>query len=173
MTALEMTEDRLRRLLADLRADLEVLDAVAERLGESSGPLADPRADAAARALVAVELHRYYSALEGAFERVARSLDGHVPSGEGWHRDLLRQVSLSIPGVRDGLVAPAVAGELSHLLSFRHFFRHAYAVELDWSRLIEHRDRVHHVHSDVREGFERLLAHVEATLRSLDGDAPD
>lgn len=172
MTALEVTEDRLRRLLADLRADLEVLNLVAERLAQPLGPRPDPRAEAAERALVAVELHRYYGALEGMFERVARTMDGHVPSGEGWHRDLLRQVSLPVPGVRDVLIAPLVAGELSHLLSFRHFFRHAYPVELDMARLTEHRERVARVHPEVVKGIGRLLAHVEATLESLEEGTP-
>ncbi len=173
MTALEMSEAVIRWLMADLRADLGACEEVAARLGATSGPLQDPQADAGARALVAVELHRYYTVLEEAFERVARFLDGHVPSGEGWHRELLRQVSLPVPGVREALVPQKVAADLSHLLSFRHFFRHAYAVELDWSRLIEHRDRVHRVHPDVKDGLERLLAHVEATLRSLKGNASD
>ncbi len=60
----------------------------------------------------------------------------------------------------------------SHLLSFRHFFRQAYAVELDMTRLIEHRKRVARVHADVVEGIGRLLAHVEATLESLEEGTP-
>ncbi len=169
MTALEMSEALIRRLMADLRADLEMCEEIAARLGTTCGPLEDSLADVGARALVALELHRYYTALEGAFERVARYLDGHVPTREGWHRELLRQVSLPLPGVREALVPQEVAAELSHLLSFRLFFRHAYAVELDWSRLIEHRERARRLHPEVKVGLGRLIEHLESTLDVLDG----
>lgn len=164
MTALEMTEAALRRLLADLQSDILILEAVDTRLkGQELGRLDDE----ATRALVAVELHRYYTALESAFERIARTVDGHMPSGEGWHRDLLRQMSLPLHGARDAVVSAEVSGDLSHLLSFRHFFRHAYAVEFDASRLDEHRERVARVHPHVKAGLEGFCAHIEATLRSL------
>lgn len=171
MTALEATEAALRRLLAEVRADLSLASEVAARVAAARGGSSGTPCDEAARAYLAVELHRYYSAIEAAFERISRVVDGLPPAGDSWHRDLLRQMSLDVPGVRPAVIEPAVAGDLSHLLSFRHFFRHAYAVELDWTHLSAHQTRVGRVHPEVLRGVERVLAHLEAVLASLDREA--
>jgi len=44
-------------------------------------------------------------------------------------------MSLDIDGVRPAVFSGATIGVLRRLLGFRHFFRHAYAVELDAQRL--------------------------------------
>jgi hypothetical protein len=63
------------------------------------------RSDPGALAQAAVALHHGYGAIESALERVARSIEGSLPTGRDWH------------------------------LAFRHFFRHAYAVSLEAPRL--------------------------------------
>jgi hypothetical protein len=90
---------------------------------------------------VAVEVHRYYTAFEVIAERVAKALDGVMPSGPRWHEELLSQIRRDIAGVRPALIDAETHVELTRLLSFRHFFRHAYSVELDWTRLQEPRPR--------------------------------
>jgi len=56
----------------------------------------------ALQALVAIDLHDYYTAAETLFERVARLLDGDVPGGDRWHRDLLQQMATDLlpPGAK-------------------------------------------------------------------------
>jgi len=49
-------------------------------------------------------LHDFYVAAEKAFEVVARELDEKVPVGGDWHRRLLEQMTLAIPGVRPALL---------------------------------------------------------------------
>ncbi|MBM4320703.1 MAG: hypothetical protein FJ125_12290, partial [Deltaproteobacteria bacterium] len=100
MTALELTEHALRRILAELRPEIEALEVIAARIARAAGPLPEPGSDAGARAYLAVELHRYYTALESALERLLRTLDRFVPAGETWHRELLRLASLPLPEVR-------------------------------------------------------------------------
>lgn len=48
----------------------------------------------------AVAVHGWYSALEAALERIVRTLDGDVPQGDRWHRDLLSQATVELPDVR-------------------------------------------------------------------------
>jgi hypothetical protein len=40
----------------------------------------------------AYDLHGFYGGLERIFEAVATAIDGSVPGGESWHRDLLQQM---------------------------------------------------------------------------------
>ena len=41
---------------------------------------------------VALNLHDFYAGLERVFHRIAALVDGSVPGGSGWHRELLRQM---------------------------------------------------------------------------------
>ena len=43
---------------------------------------------------VALNLHGFYSGLERIFELIAKHVDEDIPSGDLWHRDLLRQLLL-------------------------------------------------------------------------------
>jgi len=38
----------------------------------------------------ALNLHSFYSGAERLFEAIANELDGGLPKGEAWHRELLR-----------------------------------------------------------------------------------
>lgn len=168
MTPAELTERTIRKLLADLAPDLESLERIATEIRDAGGPLGDPKLDAAARAFLAVQLHNYYSAVEKMLERIVRTLDGVVPAGEAWHRELLEQVSRPAPNIRPALLEPEVAGELDRLRSFRHFFRNAYTVELCWKELEVHRKRVEALQPALRSNLSRIVEHLEATLATIE-----
>lgn len=86
MTPLELTEQAIQKLLADLAPEFEALDRLAEELDQASGPEPDAKADAAARAFLALQIHNYFTAAEKVLERIVRQVDGVVPEGESWHR---------------------------------------------------------------------------------------
>jgi hypothetical protein len=123
----------LQRLRAEIRFDRE---AFARRVTElvSLDRLAGSDR-AAQRAQAAVALHHAYGSLESIMVRVARHLEGDLPEGGDWHQALLHAMSLDIEGVRPALFTSGTVGVLRRLLGFRHFFRHAYAAELDAERL--------------------------------------
>lgn len=123
---------RLARLQAELGPDL----AVIARLGTEIVASSPPPADEAQLALAAVRLHRYYTAIETALERIER-LFAALPAGPEWHSELLDGAALELPGVRPAILLPSTVAELRELLKFRHFFRHAYAVELDRGKLAQ------------------------------------
>ncbi|MBI3184107.1 MAG: hypothetical protein HYZ28_18395 [Myxococcales bacterium] len=167
MSPAEQTQAALRNLLGDLEIDLAALERLAANVSADPGLASDPQIDRGARAVLAVDLHQYYTALESALERVARAIDGTVPSGPRSHEELLRQAAHPIADVRPELLNPAAYSELAQLLSFRHFFRHAYLVELDWKRLEEHRARIGRVHPSVMASFDALKEHLRASIEAL------
>jgi len=85
--------------------------------------------------------HDFYLAVENLLKRVVRTLDGAEPTGEAWHRDLLRQAATPVQGLRPAVLSPDREADLGELLRFRHRFRNLYAMNLDWplvrDRLLE------------------------------------
>ena len=51
----------------------------------------------------AYDLHGFYGGLERIFEAVATTIDGSVPGGESWRRDLLQQMGRELQGIRPAL----------------------------------------------------------------------
>lgn len=153
----------LQRLRAEIKFDRA---ALRKRLDELETIALDANASAATGAQAAVALHHAYGAVESILERIARSIDGDLPMGPDWHQALLHTMGLEIDGVRPAVLSRESVAGLRQILSFRHFFRHAYAVELDPARLADLRHVL--VESAPRldaelTAFDAFLAQVAAT----------
>lgn len=135
---------RLLRLASELAKERGVLERIGEEVDVDAGRLEqlpgesatrDPGLERAALAVVAVGLHRWYSALESIAERIERTF-GTLPVGPEWHTELLTGAVLEIPGIRPAILPERCLDRLRDLQRFRQFFRHAYAVELDRRKLL-------------------------------------
>jgi hypothetical protein len=78
----------------------------------------------------ALNLHGFYSGLERLFELIARQVDRQVPTGDTWHRDLLRQMSKDLPSLRPAVVSQKTITALDEFRRFRHLVRNVYTVNL-------------------------------------------
>jgi hypothetical protein len=123
--------DKLRKQVTVERQQLH-------RLLETYRPLIErcavsPPDDIELSALAAM-LHSFYNGFENIFKRVAAELDGSLPSGEFWHRELMD--SMTMPsGERSAVLSEQLIEHLDDYLEFRHFFRHAYTFDLRWDRM--------------------------------------
>ena len=52
-----------------------------------------------------------------------------IPEGQSWHRDLLAEA------IRSGVLSGKLGGNLKEYLASRHFFSHAYALDLEPRRM--------------------------------------
>lgn len=43
-----------------------------------------------------LNLHDFYAGLERIFQQIGTIVDGHIPTGSAWHRDLLQQMQTEI-----------------------------------------------------------------------------
>jgi hypothetical protein len=153
----------LQRLRAEIRFDRAAFEA---RLSELQAIELNAATDAAHCAQAAVALHHAYSAMESILQRTARAIDGDLPSGADWHQSLLHAMGLDIEGIRPAVLSRESVAALRELLAFRHFFRHAYAVEFDPERLaLLRRDLLDAAPRLDREltALDTLLAEVAAT----------
>ena len=138
-----------------------------EDVNAGLGHFTPPGPDRPWLAMVAVALHGWYTGLETALERIARAIDQSVPAGENWHRDLLSQCTAEIPSVRPAVLPRVLHHDLVELLEFRHFFRHAYGVNLDPGRLRDNVDRLIRVSPGVAaalDAFDGFLRTAQGTL---------
>jgi hypothetical protein len=78
----------------------------------------------------AYDLHGFYGGLERIFEAVATTIDGSVPGGESWHRDLLQQMGREIQGVRPALFSEETLSIMDEFRRFRHRIRNIYSFNL-------------------------------------------
>jgi len=158
---------RLSLLLTEAATELEALDRVAAELAEYAGELDGPEVGRPLLAVVAVDLHDYFTAAETLFERIARHIDGALPEGARSHRELIDQMASDLPPLRSAVLTPEERAWLHDLRSFRHFFRHAYSVGLDAPRLQRHAERLAAQHAAFRRHLEDFLAFVREVRDGL------
>ena len=70
--------------------------------------------------------------------------------------------SLAIPTVRPAVLRASTANLLDPYRAFRHFFRHGYGVELQWSRMeLKARD-IQVVHAEMARDIEEFCVFLDA-----------
>lgn len=109
---------------------------------------------------VAYQIHNLYGAYEELFESVARFFENQIESAR-YHTDLLFRMKMEIKGIRPALLSEFTYGLLDEMRRFRHFFRHAYGVELSKEPV----DRIVQVAVKLKEHFksdvERFLGQLK------------
>jgi hypothetical protein len=124
------TQVRLSALRADVERDWQQVQRHLQTC-----IAANPCQGAAEAALVALALDHAYQAFEQILVRVEQALRLPERRGPIWHRRLLADAAEPLLEVRPAIIPKAVERDWEELLGFRHFLRHAYAVELDPERL--------------------------------------
>jgi hypothetical protein len=123
-----------RKVSSEVNFEIAQIDQLFEAYAELLERVQHQRPDLVEITAVASVLHSFYSGLENIFLSLAKGVDGHIPSGAQWHRDLLTQMADTIPN-RPPILTLETTQNLASYLGFRHFYRHAYSFTLDWDEL--------------------------------------
>ncbi|MFH1569254.1 MAG: hypothetical protein ABIL09_14765 [Gemmatimonadota bacterium] len=142
-----------RRLASEADAELDGLRALAQEF--AAAPSGKDTFALRARASI---LHDLYTGAERIFVRLAEELNGGVPRGENWHRQLLDDMALDLPEVRPPVISAELAATLGQFLRFRHVFRNNYGFVLDAARM-----------KPLEEQFGQVLDQLAADVRAFSG----
>jgi len=146
------------RLATEIETELGDLRRLAQELG--GAPAGSDTFSMRARASI---LHDFYTGTERIFIRIAEELNGGVPRGEQWHRQLLQDMTLDVREVRPHVVSTELAAELGEFLRFRHVFRNVYGFVLEAERMRPLEERFGGV-------LDRLAAEIHAFDAWMLGD---
>lgn len=144
---------RLGVLRVEVQRDWEQVERHAKTCVSTDPHLGQPEA-----ALVALSLDHAYQAFEQILVRVEQALGLPARTGEHWHRRLLADATEVVPGVRPAIVPKSIERRWEALLGFRHFLRHAYAVELDPDRLSRNVEQLQAAVSGTEQSIGKLLS---------------
>ncbi|OGS35869.1 MAG: hypothetical protein A2293_07380 [Elusimicrobia bacterium RIFOXYB2_FULL_49_7] len=76
----------------------------------------------------------YYTCAETLFFRISQFFENSLPK-DRWHSELLKKMTLTVPGIREQVISDATAAILDEFLRFRHFRRYYFKPDYDWDRL--------------------------------------
>lgn len=74
-----------------------------------------------------------------------------LPEGSSWHKDLIDRA------VAKGIISESTKAEVGEYLAFRHFFSHAYALDLYAERMETLVENIQIVYSNFQKDIENFL----------------
>ncbi|MGO0121842.1 hypothetical protein [Desulfothermobacter acidiphilus] len=125
-----MEKARLSILVARIKSQVESIEKLFAKVEERK----EPKSSAEWESL-AFRLHNLYCGFEDLFKIVAEAFENQIEAKSRYHAELLKRMAIEIEGIRPALLSPETVRLLDNLRSFRHFFRWAYATELDERKL--------------------------------------
>jgi hypothetical protein len=119
------------RLAERIRDEVETLGQITDRALNAWEKARNKPSEQAYVDSVALNLHGIYAGVERLFELIARHIDGGLPDGAIWHRDLLHQMAHDVADVRPAVIGDETAERLDELRRFRHLVRNVYTMNLE------------------------------------------
>ncbi len=116
---------------------------------------------------IALNLHDFYTGVERLLRHIAAQVDGHLPEGSEWHRELLRQMATQLPRIRPAVFSNATIKRLDEYLRFRHVVRNVYAFALDPQRI---RPLVEALEGDFAQVKDELAIFIDFLAGLADAD---
>jgi len=86
-------------------------------------------------------VNQIYTGFEHIFKNIAKTFENNVEE-DYWHKSLLERMTLEIKDIRPAVLSQESFKCLNELRSFRHFFRHAYDIDIDKEKFKIIADRV-------------------------------
>jgi hypothetical protein len=142
-------------LTAELNAQMGLIDSIYLKVEARSIDLL-PEDEVRLESL-AYQLHNLYSAIEDLLKIVAAYFENQIADTAQWHSALLRRMTQPVETIRPAFLSQESFLRLNSLRGFRHFFRHAYGVSIDYIQLRSNLDKALELQSYLRSDLDRFL----------------
>lgn len=156
-----MPKNNLAALRMEINAEFDNIDRALAKI-EIYLPQTDDEAEPE-QSLIALRLGDFYQSVERIFERIAVRLDGGLPKGDEWHKELLNGMVTPAPGKRPAVIDADLARRINEYLKFRHRIRHLYGDELEWAKFKHLADKASDVRQQLRSQLDGFLARLETS----------
>lgn len=121
-------------LKAEINEDIKAIDLICNNVKEKYSQLGGKKLDYFEISAFGYLLHNFYNACENLLLRIASVFENTIDKEE-WHKDLLLQMKLDIENIRPRVIRSELVPLLDEYRRFRHLFRHAYSIQLDWEKI--------------------------------------
>jgi hypothetical protein len=148
-------QGKLAILTAEVKAQMALIEAVHLRVEARAAGLA-PEDEASLESL-AYQIHNLYNAIEDLLKLLASRFENQITDTSQWHSALLRRMTQAVEGMRPAVISEESYVLLNGLRSFRHFFRHAYGVTIEYGQLSANLERARGVRSWMEQDIRRFL----------------
>jgi hypothetical protein len=159
-----MDRNSLTVLTSDVETQMAFIETIFSRLEERAAGL-EPD-DEVRLESAAYQVHNLYSAVEDLMKIIAAHFENQIADTARWHTALLHRMAQEITGVRPPLLSQETYRLLNSLRGFRHFFRHAYAVPIEYAQLQVNLNKARRLRPRLRED-------VDCSLGQLQPPPPD
>ncbi len=105
---------------------------------------------------VATVLHNFYNGVENILKLIFKEKNIPLPEGSSWHKDLIDRA------VDIGIISESTKAEVGEYLAFRHFFSHAYALDLYAERMETLVEDIKIVYSDFQKDISDFLKKMDS-----------
>ena len=156
-----MKQSEITLLKVEVESDLSDLERIVAEINSARDDIGSTLPEFRDKAAFGSFLHSFYNGVENILKRVAEEVDHSVPVGEAWHRALLRHMTNPVEGVRPPVLHGETMNALGPYLGFRHFFRHSYTFEINWSKLRPLVENAESVLRKVKMDLETFLGELE------------
>jgi hypothetical protein len=90
-------------------------------------------------------LHSFYNGLENILKQILRDRGATLPQGASWHKELIEEA------LKKNILPADLKANIGLYLAFRHYFSHAYALDLYADRMEPLVDAAQTVYQNFRE----------------------
>jgi hypothetical protein len=108
----------------------------------------------------AMLLHSFYNGIENILILIFKYYNEELPNGTKWHIELLDKAFVS-NGEREKIFSAELLEPLDEYLKFRHFVRHSYGFQLEWSRMENLIKEIENIWKSVKEHINIFIGGVE------------
>ena len=100
---------------------------------------------------VATLLHNFYNGMENTIKLILKDKNIPLPKGESWHKELLNLAKAN------EIISESTLMQLGEYLAFRHFFSHAYALDLYADKLEPLVEKSNDVYQNFKKDITQFL----------------